>query len=90
VDPDASVQAALSKVADYVWEHYPPHNAAAFLDGADPWLIAHASVHGGRIVTHEVSAPSGRKPKIPDVGDKFGVKTLNIFQLLRELSASFT
>jgi len=88
--PDASVQAVLGTIANYVNNHYEPPYASHFLAGADPWLIAHASVHGGRIVTQEVSAPRSKTPKIPDVAAQFGVKTLNIFQLLRELGASFT
>lgn len=89
VAPDPSVQAAFGEIADHVKNNYSDHNASEFLDGADPWLIAHARVHGGEIVTQEVSAPHGKKPKVPDVGAKFGVKTLTIWQLLRRLGASF-
>ncbi|OGO04693.1 MAG: hypothetical protein A2Y60_07525 [Chloroflexi bacterium RBG_13_54_9] len=91
VEPDASVQATFIDIADHVNNRYPPHQASHFLDGADPWIIAHAKAHGGRVVTFEKSAPNAQKPKIPDVCDcdKFSVKTLNVYEMLRELGASF-
>ena len=58
---------------------------------ADPWLIAAASVFGYTIITSEVSS-SGLNPKtpnknakIPDVAKAFGVKTNNLFYMMREL-----
>ncbi len=89
IEPDAQVQAALQEIADYVNVRYPLHQAAGFLDGADPWIIAHAKAHGGRVVTFEVRAPHSNKPKIPDVCDRFGLLTLKIYEVLRELGASF-
>ena len=90
VAPDARVQAALSEIADHVKNNYPDHNASKFLDGADPWVIAHAKVHGGRVVTFETQVPpTSRKPKIPNVADRFGVRTVDVYRLLRELGASF-
>jgi hypothetical protein len=76
VAPDASVQAVVSDVSQYVSNRYDMHHVAKFLAGADPWLIAHAKVDGGRIVTHETPAPTGKKPKIPDVAGVFGVETI--------------
>lgn len=89
VEPDASVQTAFRQIADYVKNNYPDHQASQWLDGADPWIIAHAKVHGGKVVTFEKRAPHSSKPKIPDVCDQFDLKTLNIYELLRELGASF-
>jgi hypothetical protein len=90
VAPDPCVQAALSEIADHVKTNYPDHNASEFLNGADPWPIAHAKAHGGRVVTFEKRvAPTSKKPKIPNVADRFGVKTLDIYRLLHELGASF-
>ena len=89
VEPDASVQAAFREIADHVENTYEAPQASQFLAGADPWIIAHAKANSGRVVTFEVGAPRSKKPKIPDVGDRFGVRTLNMFQLLRLLGASF-
>lgn len=88
-EPDAEVQAAFNEIADYVKDRYPLHQAAAFLDGADAWIIAHAKAHGGRVVTFEVSAPRSQKPKIPDICSQFGLQTIVLWSLLRELGAAF-
>ena len=85
VEPDSDVQAAFRKIADYVEDNYPPHQATEFLKGADPWIIAHAKAHGGRVVTFERAAPHSKKPKIPVISDEFGVKAMNIYEVLREL-----
>lgn len=90
VDPDESVQAAFREIAHHVNTKYPAHRASKFLSDADPWLIAHARAHGGRVVTFEKRvAAASKKPKIPNVADEFGVKTLDIYELLRELGFSF-
>lgn len=60
-------------------------------DVADPWLIAAASVNGYTIITLE--SPSGglspknknREARIPDVAKAFGVKTNNLFYMMRQL-----
>ncbi|MCM1179265.1 MAG: DUF4411 family protein [Clostridium sp.] len=60
-------------------------------DVADPWLIAAAKVHQYTIITTEV--PSGglsvknpnKNAKIPDVAKEFGVKTNNIYYMMRQL-----
>ena len=58
---------------------------------ADPWLVAVAAVNHYTIITSEVPAgslsiknPTGN-PKIPDVAKKFGVKTNNLFYMMRQL-----
>lgn len=60
-------------------------------DVADPWLIAVAAVNDYTIITAEV--PSGglsvknpnRNAKIPDVAKKFGVRTNNLYYMMRQL-----
>ena len=90
VEPDAGVQSFMDDIQAYMVTRYEEHHIAEFMSGADPWLIAHARVHGGRIVTHEKGKPNAVQPKIPDVADHFGLKpTLDIITLLRELGASF-
>ncbi len=88
VEPDTIVQTVFREVADYVNKTYPPHQASEFLDGADPWIIAHAKAYGGRVVTFEKAAPNAKKPKIPDVADHFEVECLNIYEMARELGMS--
>ncbi|MBN2238879.1 MAG: DUF4411 family protein [Dehalococcoidales bacterium] len=88
VEPDAIVQTVFRQIADYINTNYPSFQAVIFLSGADPWIISHAKAYGGKVVTFEISAPMSNKPKIPDVADKFNVKTLNIYQMVRELKIS--
>ena len=60
-------------------------------DVADPWLIAVAAVNDYTIITAEV--PSGglsvknpnRNAKIPDVAKAFGVRTNNLYYMMRQL-----
>ena len=89
VEPDQDVQAVVNEIADYVNSRYPLHQAAKFLDGADAWIIAHAKAQGGRVVTFEVAAPNSQKPKIPDICSEFGVQAIRLWNVLRELGASF-
>ncbi len=61
----------------------------AFLDGADPWLIAHAQHMEATVVTHEPYEPHvRRKVPIPNVCREFGVPYMNTFELMRTLGAS--
>lgn len=85
IEPDVVVQAIFREIAIYVNQNYPQFQASAFLAGADPWIIAHAKVYGGRVVTFEVTAPNSKKPKIPDIAAQFGIETLNVYQMVREL-----
>lgn len=58
---------------------------------ADPWLIAAASVNNYTIITAET--PSGglnpktpnKNAKIPDVAKAFGVRTNNLYYMMRQL-----
>lgn len=56
-----------------------------FLRKAEGWLIAHAIVEGGRIVTFETPEPLSKKPKIPDVAGEFNIECINIWSLVEEL-----
>lgn len=87
-EPDPFVQNIFRQVADYVDGNYEQHQASKFLDDADPWLIAHAKAYSGRVVTFETSAPTSKKPKIPDVCEKLDVKCLNVYEMARELGMS--
>lgn len=64
---------------------------AKFAAGADGWLVAFAAVDGAIVVTNEQPAPESRRDiKLPDVCSHFGVKYLDTFDMLRELSVQFT
>ncbi len=95
VTPDAPVFNAVTKVSNYAKANYAGHQAADFLAGADPWVIANVMARGGRIVTHEVpdlhKSIQKRKVKIPDVARHFGLEPpLHINELFPALGIKFT
>lgn len=86
------LQAKFSLIANHVMSL--PNKAAAsvstFLAGADPWLIAVASLTNETVVTHEKSvADNSRKIKIPNICRDFNVSCIDPFKLLSELKAQF-
>ena len=92
VSPSSQVQEAFRRIADYLQSNvrYPQPQVAQFLSGADPWLIAHAIVEGGTVVTLETDLkPESHKARIPDVCDHFRVRCINTSDLLEELDATF-
>ena len=89
--PSQPVQEANRLIVDNVNNdsRYAPHHVRRFLAKADPWLIAHATVEGGRIITFEKPEPNSKRPKIPDVGRNFGVTCINLWDILSEFGAAF-
>jgi hypothetical protein len=91
VEPSQEVQSMLSDIAGYVLSSYEPHQAEAFLGGADPWVIAQGKTDGSTVVTHEaLASPSSKKVKIPNVCAHFGVLYVNLYDMMRTLGARFT
>ena len=89
VEPDEEVQAALREVADYVNGNFMASRAATFLRGADPWVIAHALVSDGIVVTQEARVPANStRVKIPNICTVFRVGSINTYRMLRELDVS--
>jgi Domain of unknown function (DUF4411) len=90
IEPDGSVQATFTKIADHVNDYYLMPQAKEFLDGADPWVIAHAKCDLGTVVTWERKGGAGsKKVKIPNICDVFEVEWINPRQMFRELGVSF-
>lgn len=89
VEPDARVQERMSLIANFVSATYQPNQAAEFLKGADPWVIAHAGAHGGEVATREQRVPqNSKKAKIPNVADQFHVNCISPYDMLRNLGLS--
>lgn len=89
VDPNKEVQDAYTRIADYVMNNYRYHRAEEFLGGADPWLIAHATVDNGKVVSHEKrSSLLAQEVKIPNVCQAFGVTPITLFDMFHELNIS--
>ena len=91
VEPDAEVQEAYRDVVAHVVQRYPDNQARRrFLDRADPWVIAHAIAEGGAVVTLEMRDPEiSQQVKIPNVCDQLNVRSINTYQMLRELGVSW-
>ena len=94
IEADPAVQEATAQVIQLVATHYPDNQARRrFLDRADPWVIAHARVDGGTVVTSETRVPDNSlQVKIPNVCDQLQVqvRSINVYQMLRELGVAWT
>ena len=94
IEADPAVQEASAQVIQLVATHYPDNQARRrFLDRADPWVIAHARVDGGTVVTSENRVPDNSvQVKIPNVCDQLQVqvRSINVYQMLRELGVAWT
>lgn len=80
-------QQAVGNISQYVLGAYPQPEANSFLARADPWVIAHALINQGTVVTQEVRvAANSQKVKIPNVCDQFKVPCISTYDLLRRLN----
>lgn len=89
---DDDTQNKFIEIANYVNSNgFGQAHIDKFLSGADPWLIAKASVLDATIVTHEVlvNGHGIKKVKIPNICDAFGVKYTNPFEMIRNLGGNF-
>lgn len=89
---DAETQSLVGEIAqDLMQGHYNPQNRDDFLAGADPWIIAKAKIIGATVVSHESRiTQQGKKVKVPNVCQQYGVECISTFELLRKLKARFT
>lgn len=62
--------------------NYEMRHILLFSKGADPWLISHAKVDGGAVVTNEQGDQNSTKPKIPDICSHFKVKCISLHRLI--------
>ena len=89
IEPDKATVDALKIVTQYVFQpdgRYEHPFALEFVEGADPWVIAHALAEGGKVVSQETDKhPLAKRVRIPDVCDKFGIDCIKVWDMLREL-----
>lgn len=87
---DEEVDSALLTHATFAGYCPDPTDQEIETMGRDPFLIAHALSEPEQrtIVTTEISKPKRQRAnrKLPDVCDDLGIRTINTFQLLRELN----
>jgi hypothetical protein len=85
---DQAVQTRFQVVADGIFTcgRYGIENINEFLSGADPWIITHALVTGGTVVTNESALrPNAKKVRIPDICADNTVKCISGYDLLDQL-----
>lgn len=87
-EPDSYVTGRYTRIIDYVMENdvYGHEHKIAFLEKADPWVIAHAEAFNLTVATCEVLVPSNSKRvKIPNVCRQFNVPWVNMYTMLKDL-----
>jgi hypothetical protein len=85
------VQEQYGHIANYVYSNHARRHADEFCSKADGWVIAHALAADGEnvVVTLETEKSAKGKIKIPKVCDAFGMKWINLYQMLKELKFKF-
>jgi Domain of unknown function (DUF4411) len=84
------IQDHVGLINDYVFAKYNGPHGIMFSKGADSWVIAHALVDRGIVVTQESNLhPNASKPRIPDICKAFNVPFMDRLQMLRKLNAKF-
>ena len=88
-EPD--IQAEYKRVISWLSDQpFERQHITAFLDKADPWVIACAKAHGFVVVTQEqLAGPGTKKIKIPNICDELDVICYNTFDMLNDLNATF-
>lgn len=101
VEPDKRVSQCLTNIADHLYTatvphkktrksqlRYKPAQVEVFSRGADAFVIAHALASSGIVVTFESDKyPESQRIRIPDVCAHFGIRCINLKQLLVDLNA---
>jgi hypothetical protein len=90
VRPTAEVVTTQAVVSQWVNAQgtYSQQEKAKFLSKADPWLVAEAIQNKHQIITFEEQVPANStKVKIPNVATNFGVKTLNLYDVIEASGA---
>jgi hypothetical protein len=85
------VQEQYGRIANFIYSNNARRHADEFCSKADGWVIAHALAADGEnvVVTHETKTRTKGKVKIPRVCDAFGMKWINVYQMLTELKFRF-
>jgi hypothetical protein len=90
--PTRAVDGRAREIGDYVNSNpqYPIHQKLEYFKGADSWIIAHAWVDNGTVVSNESgNFPNAQRVRIPDICHKFNVRHITRDQLIKELDAHF-
>jgi len=80
MDPDRKV---METFTDIVNAHPDFMKVNSTKSGADPFVVAHAEVHGLVVVTYETMAKKDAAPKIPNVCAARGIECASLVEVLR-------
>lgn len=87
VELEQDIQCAARAVLQ---EHRKLIGVGSGRSGADPFVVALAMARGGVVVTEEIPSRSLIKPRIPDVCDAMGVRSVNLVGYVQEQGWVFT
>ena len=88
--PDSQVVAAFGRVSSWIMgQGYEQAAITTFFRVADYYLVANALAHNFVVVTHEVSAHTRRRVKIPNVCIGLKIRHMSPFDMLRKEGAKF-
>jgi len=88
--PDSAILPSLATVSEWAGSgRYEPAAVSTFLQVADYYLVAHAHAHAFTVVTHEVTAETAKKIKIPNACIGLGVTVMSPYEMLRIEKARF-
>jgi len=90
IKTDTKVVEKFGDISNWVMsQNYEQGAINIFLQAADFYLIAHTMSMDCVLVTHEVSAPSTKKIKIPNVCIGLGLSFMTPYDMLRREKARF-
>ena len=88
--PDSGIFPAMEQVTNWVNDNdYTASAKNTFFQAADYYLIAHALTDDFVVVTHELSANTANKVKIPNVCEGVGLKVMTPYEMLRDEQVRF-
>lgn len=82
----------VGEIESYIFSNsqFDQYECWKFSDGGDPWVIAHAKVDGGVVVTQESTLhPLAKKPRVPDICKAFEVDCVNTIHMFERLKITF-
>ena len=92
ITPPRDVQKLVGEIGQYLFNNtqYDVAETWAFCRGGDPWVVAHAKIDNGVVVTHESALrPQAKKPRVPDVCRHFEVQCVDVLRMFELLDITF-
>lgn len=90
--PNRDVSKLVGNIQEYAYSNHQfiQYECWKFSGGGDPWVIAHAKIDGGIVVTQESGLrPEAKKPLVPDICKAFEVDCVNTIGMFEKLNVTF-